>query len=128
MSEKQKNAARIVYVLAVCGVLSVPSVRLAVQEFQKDEADAEETVTAENRVLAEKPALKTEDGVWNRDFPMQYEAWFSDRFGLRTELVTAYGKLTSTLFGVSAEKDVIIGKDDWLFFTPTISLLSLTPI
>ena len=120
MSEKRKNAARIVYVLAVCGVLSVPSVRLAVQEFQKDEADAEETVTAENRVLAEKPALKTEDGVWNRDFPMQYEAWFSDRFGLRTELVTAYGKLTSTLFGVSAEKNVIIGKDDWLFFTPTI--------
>ena len=51
---------------------------------------------------------------------MQYESWFSDRFGLRTQLVTAYGELTGKLFHVSAEKDVVIGKDGWLYFTPTI--------
>ena len=120
MSEKLKNTARFFYVFAVCGVLAIPAVRLAEQEMRKDEAGQDEAVTAENRLLAEKPALKTEDGTLNRDFTMQYEAWFSDRFGLRTELVTAYGKLTSKLFHVSTEKDVIIGKDDWLFFTPTI--------
>ncbi len=119
MKDKLKNAFRIIYAGAVCCVLAVPSAVLIRSELQNPDADAEE-VTAENRVLADKPQLRTEDGALNKDFTMQYESWFSDRFGLRTQLVTAYGKLTSKLFGVSSEKDVIIGRDGWVYFTPTI--------
>lgn len=119
MSEKLKNAFRILYSAAVLGILCVPAAVLTGKECRGTDAGAE-TVTAENRVLAEKPSLRTEDGALNPGFPAEFDAWFSDSFGLRTQLVTAYGKLTSGLFGVSSEKDVIIGKDDWLFYTPTV--------
>lgn len=119
MKDKLKNAVRMLYSAAICCVLAVPSAVLIRNELRDTETDPE-TVTAENRVLADKPKLRTEEGTLNKDFTMQYESWFSDRFGLRTELVTAYGKLTSGLFGVSSEQDVIIGKNGWLYYTPTI--------
>lgn len=119
MNEKLKNAFRILYAAAVIGILAVPAAVLTVQAHRGNDADPE-AVTAENRVLAEKPLLRTEEGTLNRNYLSEFDAWFSDSFGLRTQLVTAYGSLTSSLFGVSSEKDVIIGKDGWLYFTPTI--------
>lgn len=119
MMDKLKNAFRIIYSAAVCCVLAVPSAVLIRSELQNPDGDPD-AVTAENRVLADKPQLRTEDGTLNKEFTMQYESWFSDRFGLRTQLVTAYGKLSGKLFGVSSEQDVIIGKDGWLYYTPTI--------
>ena len=119
MKQKLKNALRIVYAAAVCGILAVPGTVLAAKSLRSD-ADASEEDHTENRILAEKPSLKTEEGKLNTEFPAQYEAWFSDHFGLRSDLVTAYGDLTNKVFGVSSEADVIIGKNDWLYFAKTI--------
>ncbi len=119
MKQKLKNTLRIVYAAAVCGILAVPGTVLAANSLRSD-SDASEEDHTENRVLAEKPSLKTEEGKLNTEFPMQYEAWFSDHFGLRSDLVTAYGDLTNKVFGVSSEADVIIGKNDWLYFAKTI--------
>lgn len=117
MNQKIKNAARVGYALLVCAVLCVPGTVLAMHSRNSDPA---ETENAENRVLAEFPPLHLEDGSLNKDVTMQFEAWFSEHFGLRSNLVTAYGDLTRKLFGVSAEKDVIIGSDDWLYYTPSV--------
>ena len=119
MNEKLKNTARILYSALILAVLAVPATVLAVNEHRGGDSETE-TVTAENRVLAEKPCLHHEDGSLNKNYTADFDAWFSDRFGLRTQLVTAYGKLTSKLFHVSSEKDVIIGNDGWLYYTPTI--------
>ncbi|MBQ9907551.1 MAG: hypothetical protein IJM46_12375 [Oscillospiraceae bacterium] len=121
MHEKMKNAFRILYTAAILGMLAVPAAALAVRESRGgDAADETGSVNTENRVLAAKPALHQEDGSFNRDYLPEFDAWFSDSFGLRTQLVTAYSKLTGTIFGVSTEKDVIIGKDGWLYYTPTV--------
>lgn len=121
MNEKVKNAFRILYTAAILGILAVPAAALAVRESRGGDAAAETgAVNTENRVLAAKPVLHQEDGSLNRDYPAEFDAWFSDSFGLRTQLVTAYSKLSGSIFGVSAEKDVIIGKDGWLYYTPTV--------
>ena len=106
-----KNAVRIGYAAAVCGALLLPAVLMP---FLRSDAGAE------NRTLAEKPALKTEDGSLNRDFFTDAEAWFSDHFALRGQLVTGYGRLTKSLFATSAEPSVIVGKDGWLYYTDTL--------
>ncbi len=106
-----KNAVRIGYAAAVCGALLLPAVLMP---FLHEDAGAE------NRTLAEKPALRTVDGSLNRAFFADAEAWFSDHFALRGQLVTGYGKLTSSLFETSAEPDVLVGREGWLFYSETL--------
>lgn len=121
MADKIKNTLRILYAAAVLGILAVPATALTVRELRGDTA-ANETGenNTENRVLAEKPSFRKEDHTLNLDYPAEFDAWFSDSFGFRSQLVTAYSKLTGNVFHVSSEKDVIIGKDGWLFYTPTV--------
>ncbi|MBQ5334797.1 MAG: hypothetical protein J6Z45_02495 [Oscillospiraceae bacterium] len=106
-----KNALRAGYAAAVIAALLLPA---ALMPFQKQDAGKE------NRTLAEKPSLKTGDGTLNRDFFADAEAWFSDHFALRRQLVTGYGSLTKSLFATSSEPDVFIGKDGWLFYAETL--------
>lgn len=80
-----------------------------------------EDSTAENRQLAEMPVFQDENGNFNRDWNTQFQAYVSDHFGFRQELVRADSKLKANLFHVSAEEDVIIGKDGWLYYTPTVN-------
>ena len=117
MNQKLKNAARAGYALLVCAMLCVPGTVLVLHSHN---SDADETENAENRVLAEFPQLHLEDGSLNKEVTTQFESWFSEHFGLRGNLVTAYSDLTRKLFGVSTEKDVIIGTDDWLYYTPSV--------
>ena len=106
-----KNAVRVCYAAAVTAALLVPA---ALMPFMQQDG------TKENRTLAEKPALRTEDGSLNRSFFSDAEAWFSDRFALRRQLVSGYGTLTKTLFATSSEPDVLVGKDGWLFYADTL--------
>ena len=121
MAEKLKNTLRILYTAAVFGILAVPATALAIREARGGDAAAEtEAVNTENRVLAQKPSFRNEDQTLNVNYPAEFDAWFSDSFGFRSQLVTAYSKLTGSVFRVSSEKDVIIGKDGWLYFAPTV--------
>ncbi len=52
-------------------------------------------------------------------WPAAYEAWFKDHFGLRNTLIAWHSTLMLDWFGVSPSKDVLIGKDGWLFLGAT---------
>jgi hypothetical protein len=67
--------------------------------------------TAENRPPAPPPEWKI-----TRDFPRQFDAYFSDRFGLRNDLVHAYGWLKVEAFHKSPTPDVVLGLDGWLYY------------
>jgi len=82
--------------------------------------DKNDDSTAENRQLAAFPSFTTEEGHFNRDWSSQFQAYVSDHFGFRSELVTADSWLKATLMRTSAEEDVIIGSDGWLYYTPTV--------
>ncbi|MBP0972450.1 MAG: hypothetical protein J5851_00930 [Oscillospiraceae bacterium] len=79
-----------------------------------------EDTGAENRQLAAFPSFLTEDGSFNRDFGDQFQAYVSDHFGFRQQLVTANSNLRYHAFGMSAEENVIVGKNGWLYYTPTV--------
>ena len=48
-------------------------------------------------------------------FPGQYEAYFNDHFGLRTQMLRAHGRLVLNWFHTSPTPKVIVGRQGWLF-------------
>ncbi|MDE6657581.1 MAG: hypothetical protein K2J88_03230 [Oscillospiraceae bacterium] len=83
--------------------------------------NSSEDSTSENRQLAEMPNFQDENGKFNQNWSAEFQAYVSDHFGFRKELVKADSTLKANLFHVSAEEDVIIGKDGWLYYTPTVN-------
>ena len=76
---------------------------------------------SENRELTAFPSWQTEDGDWNTGFFDQFGNWFSEHFAFRSLMVTAYGDLTREVLSTSSEKDVIVGNEGWLYYTPTVN-------
>ena len=70
----------------------------------------------ENRNLAQKPAI-IKDGGMNRDYFSQFDAWISDRFGLREPLVALDSVVKNRLESKYALTDrALEGKDGWIFY------------
>ncbi len=80
-----------------------------------------EDSTAENRTLAAFPALTDEEGRFNQAWGAQFQSYVSDHFGFRSQMVMADSSLKANLLHTSAEEDVIIGSDGWLYYTPTVN-------
>ena len=77
--------------------------------------------TTENRRLSEFPKLIKDDGSINLSFFSNFETYFTEHFAFRNELVATDGKIQGGVFRTSANNSVIYGKDDWLYYTSTIS-------
>lgn len=73
----------------------------------------------ENRTLSTLPALWDENG-FNNEFPGEFDTYFSENFGLRSFLVTANAALRAALLHDSANSQVVLGKDGWLYFAQTL--------
>lgn len=106
----KKNILYTAYSALFIGICLAPAVLMPVTD---------KNASKENRAQAEAPKIKTEEGSLNFEFFSQFETYFSEHFGLRTQLVTLDGKLRASLFGSSSNEDVIVGKDDWLYYAPT---------
>jgi alginate O-acetyltransferase complex protein AlgJ len=70
--------------------------------------------SGENRTLAEFPKIRKLKEI--KDLTRKMDAYVNDRFGLRHQLVRLNSLIRYKL-GVSSTKDVVIGKDGWLFYT-----------
>ncbi|MBR5513457.1 MAG: hypothetical protein IKV85_05670 [Ruminococcus sp.] len=107
---KKENFYRI-YAAAFIGVCLVPAV--GTPFFKGDAAK-------EKRELAKFPSL-VQEGKINVNFFDEFETYFSENFAFRQQLVNADGRLKSALTHTSANDDVIVGKDGWLYYNETIS-------
>ena len=76
--------------------------------------------TAENRVLADAPVLLDGEGALNEGFDEDFEAWLCDHFALRAAAVRANAMMHYRLLHTSSSDQVVAGKGDWLYFTPTV--------
>jgi alginate O-acetyltransferase complex protein AlgJ len=70
--------------------------------------------TTENRVLAPFPKISSLREI--KLLPKMSENYVNDRFGLRRQLVH-FNSLARYRLGLSSSKDVVVGKDGWLFYT-----------
>ena len=75
---------------------------------------------AGNEVLSPPPVITKPDGSYNLDLLSDAADWFSDHFAFRQELVTADSIIKSALFHTSAQSDVTLGKNGWLYYTETL--------
>lgn len=73
----------------------------------------------ENRPLAQEPSLFNGDKL-NTQFPIEFDDYFDDHFGLREEMVTLINALTEAIFGDTLNDKVVIGKDDMYFYSETM--------
>lgn len=67
------------------------------------------------------PSLFNEDGSFNTNILSDLGRYFEQHFALRSEIITADALIQSNLFGVSNLDSVIVGKDDWLFYSSTLN-------
>ena len=72
--------------------------------------------STEKRRLAELPALDLKPGTL-ATFPSRFEAYFNDHFGYRNLFIRRYNRIMKKYFAKSPVPDVLIGKNNWLFFT-----------
>ena len=79
-----------------------------------------ESGAAANEILASSPRLHNRDGSFNAQVLNDTGDYIADRFALRQQYVTAWAKLHAALFHSSAEEQVLLGQDDWLFYTATL--------
>jgi hypothetical protein len=70
----------------------------------------------EKRQLAERPSIpKSVDAI--EAFPRRFEAYYNDHFHFRDVLIQSYNRLKLKILKKSPHRDVLIGKDGWLFYT-----------
>lgn len=96
---------RICYIAIFIVIIALPMVGLIWYK---------EPEVTENKVLAEKPEILGDGGI-NIGYFADLEAYYSDHFAYRQELVTANAMIKSQVFGESSEDLAIVGKEGWLY-------------
>lgn len=100
-----------IYLLIFTVILLVPSVGMLIKGPSE----------AENGEELEIPVIYSEETGINKEYLSQLGAYFDRRFAFRRELVTAYSFLNEKIFDTSSQSGVIVGSDDWLFYTDSLA-------
>ena len=75
---------------------------------------------AANQILSAPPQLRNRDGGWNLQVLNDSADYLADHFGLRQELVGLWSGLNAKLLASSAEDQVLLGREGWLYYAPTL--------
>ena len=75
--------------------------------------------TTENRELREFPSL-SEKGGFNIEYLEELGAYFEDHLAFRPQMLTTNACIWGKLVKSSTTDQVIVGKDDWLYFGGTL--------
>lgn len=75
--------------------------------------------SVEQRELSAFPEFIKEDGL-NENFDSELSDWLSERMAVRKTALKIKTAVLDKVFKSSASDQVIIGKDGWLYFTPTV--------
>lgn len=102
----KKRIAAWIYILLALALCLTPGLGLLIAG--PSEAGA-------NEVPARLPELTGRDGELNSDYLSQLADYAGESFYLRQELITLYARALA-LFGRSAEEDVVLGEDGWLYY------------
>lgn len=73
-----------------------------------------------NERQTEMPSLITEDGTFNKNFLEELGNYFSTHYAFRPQMISADAEIQSGLFGNSNLNSVVVGKDNWLYYSSTL--------
>ena len=108
MTQKTKARIALTAFLAACLIPSAGMLLLPQGE------------AAANQTLAPAPRLFLEDGSFNTQVLDEVTDYVADHFAFRQEMITAGAALDAAVFHVSSEEDVVLGREDWLFYRETL--------
>lgn len=114
MSEEKTKASglgQLLYIVLFLLLCLLPSLGMLI--VGESEASA-------NEILASKPVLIRRDGSLNGRVLNDTADYLADRFAMRRELITVWSTLEARLLGTSAEEQVVLGKDGWLYYASTL--------
>lgn len=112
--ETAKKIVKAGYILLIMAVCTVPFLGMLLGWGSE---------STENRTAAGLPELYTvteNTREWNTAYTTELGDYYSENFGFRQELVTAYSWLNEKLFFRSANPKVTVGNDGWYYFNETI--------
>lgn len=96
------KSIKIIFIVLVMGMLSLPYIFATREEISVSEE--------ENRILNQQPSFIV-DGKLNVAFTYDYEDWFLDNLGFRSQLTNLYAKMQYYFFHNIFDTDFYIGKD-----------------
>lgn len=67
------------------------------------------------------PSIKTEDGGYNEKYVQQLGDYFSTHYAFRPQIISADAEIQSGVFGTSNLDSVIVGENDWLYYSSTLN-------
>ncbi len=102
---KSKSRIEIVFLSIFFVLLCLPALNIDKNNISKKE----------NRVLKKYSPMVTQEGKINYNYGKDFNAWFSDRFFLRRDLIDLYYNQFIIAKNLRTRK-VIKGKDNWLFY------------
>lgn len=79
-----------------------------------------ETQASANEILAVKPKLVEKNGSWNARYLNDLSDYIADRFAFRKPLINAWAELNAKLFRSSAEEQIVLGQEGWLYYASTL--------
>ena len=74
------------------------------------------TQSTENKAMAQKPELLTDEGKFNQFILQDCGEYFADHVALRNQMIFADAKIQTGLFYESNVSGVVYGKNDWLYY------------
>lgn len=102
------NRLNILIIIIFIGMITLPQVFSYILDEDKN------IVVLENRPLSEKPELKLET---IKQYPTEFENYYNDHVPFRAKLTNLWANINHKIFNTTIDnKDVIIGKDGWLFY------------
>lgn len=101
----------VIFLIIAVALLMAPAVAMP---FFTDVANTEK------RELSKLPAIIQEDGSFNQRFAVEMNTWIQEHIGFRNQMISVNSRLRTGLFGQGATDDIVVGKEDWLFYYESV--------
>ncbi|MBE6824349.1 MAG: hypothetical protein E7513_03270 [Ruminococcaceae bacterium] len=108
----KKKPMLLLFIVACFIICIIPSAGMLF--FSSDE-------TISNEDAFEFPPLVNEDNTFNQDIFEQLGTYFEKHFAFRPYVISLDAQIQSKVFKVSNLDTVIVGKDDWLYYSSTLN-------
>lgn len=107
----KKKSLMLLFIVASLLICIIPSAGMIL--FKSDEAVG-------NEQQVEFPSFTTEDGKFNENVFEEMGTYFEKHFAFRPYVISVDAEIQSNVFKVSNLESVVVGKDDYLFYSSTL--------
>lgn len=106
-----KKIVSVIFTVACLGICVLPFAGMLF-------APSNEAVGNEQQTTL--PSFHSESGGWNEQYLQQLGDYFSTHYAFRSQIISIDAEIQSRVFGVSNLDSVVVGKNNWLYYSSTL--------